>query len=371
VLHGGSSGQPRHAQPSYPLYARLPGLRGAPMLLTASLAQSLDSRPQPQPHEVARVLPTRRALVSVATLTAAISAASPSRAELRLPRAARLFEAEVQREVVSVDVGFARVLLGCVVSGGISDDTWLAELQRLQQQEWRYYATARKLALQPPPPLRVFSDADAAGLADPALLNFLLYCRAKVLAKHLPGDAARDAFTRQLGRCLVGESATALPPPQRGSEAALRSSVTALLDWYVRGGYMRSYSVSWGTLPSLPDLPGSSSASQSSVSDAGQSGVPGRCQIRLNAPADLAGCVALRAEQQGWWLRLVPATLGALFDNAGFGADIDEAFFQDVWQSPSKLSDRILLALGDPAGVVEVPFVPDTLALDVTYSARM
>ena len=231
------------------------------MLLTASLAQSLDSRPQPQTHEIARVVPTRRALVSIATLTAAISAASPSRAELRLPRAARLFDAEAQRAVVSVDVGFATMLL--------------------------------------------------------------------------------------------------------------RSSVTALLDWFVAGGYMRSYSVFWGALPSLPDLPGTSAALQSSVSDAGENGVPGRCQIRLNAPADLAGCVALRAEQDGWWLRLVPATLAALFDTAGCTADIDEAFFQDVWQSPSKLSDRILLALGDPAGVVEVPFVPDTLALDVTYSARI
>ena len=128
---------------------------------------------------------------------------------------------------------------------------------------------------------------------------------------------------------------------------------------------MRSYTITWGALPSLPDVPGGVNASDSRVQF--DDVAPRRCQLKLNAPADLTGGVALRAEEAGWWSRLVPCALLALWSAAGLTARIDENYFQDTWHSPAKLSDKVLLALGDPLFSVDVPFTPDTLALDVAW----
>jgi hypothetical protein len=43
---------------------------------------------------------------------------------------------------------------------------------------------------------------------------------------------------------------------------------------------------------------------------------------------------------------------------------VDEYFVQDTWQGPPGLADRVLLALGDPLEMVDVPFVPSTLVQD-------
>jgi hypothetical protein len=78
--------------------------------------------------------------------------------------------------------------------------------------------------------------------------------------------------------------------------------------------------------------------------------------------------VALRAEEDGFWAALVPSALGALLRATGRPAVIDETYFQDNWQSPAALSDRVLLALGDPFFQVEVPFVPDVLICDGRFA---
>lgn len=55
-----------------------------------------------------------------------------------------------------------------------------------------------------------------------------------------------------------------------------------------------------------------------------------------------------------------------LLELAGYGSStVDEYFYQDEWQGPSKLSDRILLFLGDPLEQVDVPFTPTTLILNL------
>ena len=45
-------------------------------------------------------------------------------------------------------------------------------------------------------------------------------------------------------------------------------------------------------------------------------------------------------------------------------ATVDEYFFQDRWQGPASLKDKILLFLGDPLMTVEVPWEPTTLIQD-------
>lgn len=42
-------------------------------------------------------------------------------------------------------------------------------------------------------------------------------------------------------------------------------------------------------------------------------------------------------------------------------ASVDEYFFQDQWEGPTTLSDKLLLLIGDPLERVEVPFYPSTL----------
>ena len=291
-------------------------------------------------------------------------------AEVQLPSAARLFQAEERGAVVPVNPSFVLLLLRTVTQV-VDAATLRGELDKLLRQEWPYYAPSNGLALEPALVASdVLGESVSTRLTDPAVLNFALYCLFKVIARHVPDEASREQLSQRLGNRLLTavcpEAEAAVRGKSDGDEQLLRGAVQMLLDAFVRGGYMRSYTIAWGALPSLPSVPGGVNADSSTIADDGL--FAGRCQIRLNAPADLPGGVALRAEESGWWSRLVPVALLALLSASGrTGARIDDAYFQDTWKGPTKLLDKIVLALGDPLFTVDVPFTPDTLALDLVY----
>lgn len=57
--------------------------------------------------------------------------------------------------------------------------------------------------------------------------------------------------------------------------------------------------------------------------------------------------------------------LGALLVAAGYaGAGADEYFTQDEWSGPTGARERLLLLLGDPLEMVDVPWHPTTLVQD-------
>lgn len=121
-------------------------------------------------------------------------------------------------------------------------------------------------------------------------------------------------------------------------------------------------------------------------------GPGGQFQIRLLLPADIEGCVSLRAEEGGFWprcvagrtpslhfpwaasplisradlRRLVPLAIEELCHAAGFPGTTTkyEVFFQDAYQPPKSLADRLLLFAGDPLFLVEVPWQPTSLIVD-------
>lgn len=204
---------------------------------------------------------------------------------------------------------------------------------------------------------RKYANLPAQCDGSPRCLNWELYCRGKVFAPRLSEGLERDVFAAELGRALCA----ALPPTPHDSFVA---ALPALLQSFVDGGYCRSYLIELNTLPGLPDAPGWTARGESSV--VGSPDEPlRRLQIRLAAPADIEGGIALRAEENGWRLRLVAEAVTHLAKQFGFAATADETFFQDAWTGPPALGDKLLLALGDPFFSVQVPFVPDTLVLDL------
>lgn len=176
------------------------------------------------------------------------------------------------------------------------------DLDRLLRQEWPYYAPSNGLALQPAPTAAdLLLWQSCPRLSDALVLNFALYSLFKVIARHVPDEASREQFSQALGRRLL----TAVAPQAEAAvtraaardrstggasdEALLRDAVRTLLDAFVAGGYMRSYTITWGALPSLPAVPGGVNASDSRVVLPSEDElIAGRCQIRLNgAPATL------------------------------------------------------------------------------------
>lgn len=90
-------------------------------------------------------------------------------------------------------------------------------------------------------------------------------------------------------------------------------------------------------------------------------------QVKLLQPADIEGCVALRAEDDGFWSRHISSILAALLHTAGYSsAAADEYFYQDYWQGPSRAADKLLMMFGDPLQQVEVPWTPTTLVQNWT-----
>ena len=325
----------------------------------------------------------RRTLLRLCVATAAVAVVSrpevsSADAAVQLPNAAKLFLADGDAAAPAVKPAFAALLLDTVLQTAhaqhVNQADLFRDLEQLLRREWAYYAPANALALQPAPSAALLVGPAppelASRLSQPLFLNFVLYCTFKAVARCLGSSTdAREQFSQALGERLlaaVAPQAASAARTSGGGEASLRSAVPALLDAFVAGGYMRSYTITWGALPSLPDVPGGVNAADSRVFT--DDVAPTRCQLKLNAPADLTGGVALRAEESGWWSRLVPVALLALWSAAGLASSrIDESYFQDTWHSPAKLTDKLLLALGDPLFSVDVPFIPDTLALDVMW----
>lgn len=130
-------------------------------------------------------------------------------------------------------------------------------------------------------------------------------------------------------------------------------------------------------------------------------------QLKLHRPADIGASVALRSEEGAAWPHTVSLCLeqllrreaarqgqgrlqegGAGGTSSGLGAgygigaeesgsgaqgaqedgtvvvEVDEYFYQDVWQGPRGLGSQLLLLLGDPLEQVGVDFVPTSLVQD-------
>lgn len=67
------------------------------------------------------------------------------------------------------------------------------------------------------------------------------------------------------------------------------------------------------------------------------------------------------------WPRFVTCIVKAITDASGRPAmSATEFFFQDSFQPPQGLRDRMLLAIGDPLGIVGVPWTPTSLIIDFT-----
>lgn len=89
--------------------------------------------------------------------------------------------------------------------------------------------------------------------------------------------------------------------------------------------------------------------------------------MKLSYPADIEGSVALRSEEGGFWSRQVSSMLAALLHAGGYhSASVDEYFYQDYWQGPSRAADKLLLLFGDPLQQVDVPWTPTTLVQNWT-----
>ncbi|MEW5305544.1 MAG: hypothetical protein WDW36_008078 [Sanguina aurantia] len=246
----------------------------------------------------------------------------------------------------------------------------LAQARLLHDLE-TYYAKANRARLPLIPDLTDMSG----GLSNPCYWNFLIYCLWKVVSRYVISPEARTEFCSQAGADLLsrvwpeaGERCAAAKADGPASQAAVLQLVSELMGILNTGRYMSAWQLTWGEQPGSwpPDWftasPGIvvGDAMDSGSADPAQPGMV--FQLRLHQPADLAGSVAIRSEDEGFWPRAVSSMLKHLLADAGYtAATVDEYFFQDIWEGPTSLSDRLLLLFGDPLERVEVPFNPSTL----------
>jgi len=247
----------------------------------------------------------------------------------------------------------------------VDEADFSAAVTRLASAEWPFAWRYAYGSSPPPPPLLSTPPTDAFAL------NFLLYAAFKTTARFLPEPEQRLVLDETLGRLILLRVAPAAGQAARAAaeqhdEQAFVRSLQACLEALVTAGYCRTFVLAWGATPDvLSDAaPGGVEAELSTVLPAGSAR---GAQLRLNAPVDIAGGVALRAEENGWWGRPASAMLSSLFREGGYEATFDEDFLQDAWKGPSKFSDQVLLALGDPLGSVDIPFQPDVLLINVTW----
>jgi len=243
--------------------------------------------------------------------------------------------------------------------------------------------------------------------------QFLSYCTWKLAARTVQDPEDVRAFYQSVGRRVAGrllpgriaalQEAAAAAPTGRAPASATAAAVQDLMGRLQQAGYLQSWSLIWGEQPSLgnakslgfgslpitedpstgvtqgvlkrsPSEPASDMTPEESPTTTSQGpdaalGLQGGIfQVRALRPADLDVTVTMRAEEDGrFWPRFVPCTIDALLRAAG-ARDVSttEFFFQDAWQSPPSVTDKILLSLGDPLFQVRVPWTPTSLILDVT-----
>ena len=197
------------------------------------------------------------------------------------------------------------------------------------------------------------------------------------------------------------------------ADAVVRSAVLPFLELLLASGYICRYQVVLGSHPgswpqdwmlSQPVLleaymdaevagPQQADPSAPGLPVVGPLAAPAEedflFQVKLHRPADILGSVALRSEEGSSWPGTVSSCLllllgrqgysaagedapeavvqgqtrdaSGLLERAAGSAECDEFFYQDAWQGPTSLADRVLLFFGDPLEKVGVDFVPTTL----------
>ncbi|KAK9866449.1 hypothetical protein WJX84_012457 [Apatococcus fuscideae] len=350
---------------------RLPGAR--PVVLTAQLVG----------------FSKRRLLQGISLLGAGVfirtdpAAASPPYFQELLPKAAVASEPAQKLEARTA------IMLQRSVYDGLRDLNFIDEQDfqiatfRLRNQEYKYYLEQHRAEM---PALPELSD-NSGGLSNPAYFNFCNYILWKSAARVVPDDGNRAQLVQTVGRRLVDALAPdaldfAKQSASRGGGRAgpgdVQQALRMTLDPLQRGGYFRSYQLTWGPSPGLSD-PTPQQLQQQLMQQAGsdapiapdqaasspEASTSETFQVRLEQPADLSASVSLREEEKGFWSRNASSMLQAVLAAAGYpAAAADEFFFQNKWQGPSSLKERILLFLGDPLQQVGVPFNPTTLVQD-------
>lgn len=273
----------------------------------------------------------------------------------------------------ALDAKLAAVLTKTVYKE-IIDQHVLTETQfqqenfKLRDREYRYYYAANKDRLPAIPDL----GDESGGLSNPTYFNFINYVLWKVASAHLR-DEQRGTFTAAVGKSLL-EALDSEPllynvsysGERPATQLQLCRSIDHLLSKLQSSGYICGYQLVWGATPgSWPadwmlkgprlagDVPAQASADNM------------KFQVKLHLPADIEGCIALRAEEEGFWGPYVSAMLAHLVTGAGY-ADVaaDEYFVQDDWSGPKNNADALLLLFGDPLQQVDIPWYPTTLVQD-------
>jgi len=290
---------------------------------------------------------------------------------------------------------------------GVDEREFQVRAARLRSQEYKYYADANKDRM----PVLPNSD-QGGGWSNPAFFNFAMYCTWKTAFDLVGPGEQRTELINRAGALLVEKltpGALSALAATRGTPRAIIAAVERFLRVLQEENYVLSQTVIWGETPSpgnpqedskigvplpLTALPETNKLTNDSAGAAvpragGRAAAlmgalsenlrrsdaddlidfsPGSVfQVRLLRPADIEGSVSLRAEENGDFGFITTAAIGALLE-AGLPEDLraipNAYLFQDAWQPPKSAVDRILLLLGDPLFMVEVPWEPTSMIED-------
>eukprot|EP00891_Asterochloris_glomerata_P008125 jgi/Astpho2/8125/Aster-x1482 len=213
---------------------------------------------------------------------------------------------------------------------------------KLRRREFPYYAEQHRSQLPLIPDLSDMSG----GLSNPVLFNFVAYCTWKTAGTFVTSPEGRTRLSRLAGQHLaeelVPEALAAARQRNPGSITAtghqLNAALTQALQRLASGGYSKGFQICWGSFPSLPDKQGRNTwQTPQELCQPPPEGSPAGniLQIKLQRPADIAGSVALRSEEDGFSGRPAASMLEAVFAAAGFPDSVlaDEYFFQGPAQA--------------------------------------
>eukprot|EP00892_Ulva_mutabilis_P005388 jgi/Ulvmu1/3220/UM015_0261.1 len=293
----------------------------------------------------------------------------------RLPAAPIRSRIPVSRPKMSSELAplFTRAVYDSVQQLGVmSASEFQAANFRLRDREYRYYFAANRDRLDRIPDLTDMSG----GLSNPTYFNFVYYIAWKLVALNLLSSEERSRFNSVFGDNLLTmvapESRAKVQqsrmPGSKSPPGTVRQEVERILVLLEDQGYAARSQVVWGQRNSdVPyrweEVPEVSLCAANVDTDAV---ALSSFQVRLRQPADIEGSVSLRSEENGFWSRSVSSILQSLLKDAGYSSSVDEVFFQDEWQPPKSLKDRIVLFFGDPLMQVEVPWEPQSLIQNYT-----
>lgn len=204
----------------------------------------------------------------------------------------------------------------------------------------------------------------AGDIGQAPYFNFVSYIQWKVISRHVGSGSDLSALTSSVGRRLLQYlSSAALPPftsaqvmgsssvsnslePEgRPALATVQKGVESVLQRLVDTGYITGFYADWGD------------SDDSEWTRAHSAGF----ELKLKAPVDISAASLLRAESSGFSQCTASSILEAFFQGMNINSDVDEYFFQEKWQPPRTIGERLLLALGDPLQSVVVPYDPDNI----------